>query len=364
MTSNTNDNTLAPLRVADLTQADIDLLALPLGALAPAGEDLEYGADFLQLQQDAKSRPEVQYGSNLTPEQTPDWLAVAATALQLARRTRDLRVAMLLTRGLLEVRGVEGLALGLALLVALLADHWPHLYPQLDADDGNDPMLRINILATLCEPATVLRALRAAPLVQARGYGKLSLRDIDLASGELDAAPDPGRPTLSIIDAAFRDADAAALAATDAALAHACRSGERIEQLLQDRVGVAQALDMAPLTLMLRRAGAFTGRYVAPAGAAADGAGAEAGAGVGAGAGVAAAAPAAPRGAIAGRDDITRVLDELCAYYAEHEPGSPIPLLLQRARRLVHKSFIELLHDLAPDGLGQFAQVSGLRGDG
>ncbi len=58
------------------------------------------------------------------------------------------------------------------------------------------------------------------------------------------------------------------------------------------------------------------------------------------------------------------MLDKLCAYYAQHEPSSPVPLLLQRAARLVDKSFTELLQDLAPEGLGQLAQISGVRHEG
>ncbi|HWW69918.1 MAG TPA: type VI secretion system protein TssA, partial [Duganella sp.] len=69
-------------------------------------------------------------------------------------------------------------------------------------------------------------------------------------------------------------------------------------------------------------------------------------------------------GAIANRAAVTRMLDTACAWYAAHEPASPVPLLLRRARKLVDMSFIELLQDLAPDGLGQLAQVSGVRDEG
>src|SRR5690242_21313615 len=35
------------------------------------------------------------------------------------------------------------------------------------------------------------------------------------------------------------------------------------------------------------------------------------------------------------------------------EPSSPIPLLLERAKRLVAKDFLEVLAELAPDALGR-----------
>jgi type VI secretion system protein ImpA len=43
----------------------------------------------------------------------------------------------------------------------------------------------------------------------------------------------------------------------------------------------------------------------------------------------------------------------VCRYYHEHEPSSPLPLLLDRARKLADKNFMEILRELAPDGVGQ-----------
>ena len=46
-------------------------------------------------------------------------------------------------------------------------------------------------------------------------------------------------------------------------------------------------------------------------------------------------------------------------YYERHEPSSPVPLLLKRAKRLVAKDFMEILRDLAPDGVDQAERISG-----
>ena len=51
-----------------------------------------------------------------------------------------------------------------------------------------------------------------------------------------------------------------------------------------------------------------------------------------------------------------RLLDLVVRYYERHEPSSPLPLLLSRARNLADKGFLEILQELAPDGLMQ-AQV-------
>ncbi len=77
-------------------------------------------------------------------------------------------------------------------------------------------------------------------------------------------------------------------------------------------------------------------------------------------AGVIAARQAVP-GEINSRDDAIRVLDKVCDYFLRHEPSSPVPLLLRRARRLVSKNFMEIMRDMAPEGL---PQVEKIRGEG
>jgi type VI secretion system protein ImpA len=167
------------------------------------------------------------------------------------------------------------------------------------------------------------------------------------------------------------------LAATAAALHAAAASTQDIEQRLTQLAGVGHALDLSPLLSLLRRAATVVDAHVHTAsaaggdGMAAAGARGDAGEGgmpgadggtVGAAGTVNAIAPR--RDEINSRADVARMLDKLCAYYAQHEPSSPVPLLLQRAARLVDKSFTELLQDLAPEGLGQLAQISGVRHEG
>ena len=74
-----------------------------------------------------------------------------------------------------------------------------------------------------------------------------------------------------------------------------------------------------------------------------------------------AAAPAAPRptGDIATRDDVLRSLDKILAYYTRHEPSSPLPVLLNRAKNLVHADFAAIVRNLIPDGMSQFENLRG-----
>ena len=68
-------------------------------------------------------------------------------------------------------------------------------------------------------------------------------------------------------------------------------------------------------------------------------------------------------GAIQGREDVIRQLDRICAWYEANEPSSPVPLLLQRAKRLVSKDFLELVRDLSPGGLSELFTVAGIENE-
>ena len=62
---------------------------------------------------------------------------------------------------------------------------------------------------------------------------------------------------------------------------------------------------------------------------------------------------------IGSREDVIKLLGILCQYLEQNEPTNPVQFLLQRARRMMKMNFIELLQDIAPDGLGQAEKVVG-----
>jgi type VI secretion system protein ImpA len=59
------------------------------------------------------------------------------------------------------------------------------------------------------------------------------------------------------------------------------------------------------------------------------------------------------------REDVIRLLDKICEYYQKHEPSSPVPLLLKRAKRVATMTFMDLLRDLAPSGLDEALALGG-----
>lgn len=342
---------------------DIEALLQDVEPDSPCGPNLEYDPEFLELEQAILGKPEVQYGDTVTPATPPEWKVVQRLAGDLLARSRDLRLAVAQSRALLALHGVAGFADGLALIERLLEQRWDSVHPQLDPDDGLDPMLRINSLAALADPATVLREWKEAALLMLPGLGPLSIRTLEIASGEL--APPEGTPKveLSSIEAALADIGQERLQAVTDALTRAHASAANIEVVLVRAVGSSQALNLDALIKNIKRGRDLLAGQLQHDGAAADaGAPGEAAADDGApaaSAGSGAARPAAISGEIANRADVLRLLDKICKYYAQHEPASPVPLLLERAKRLVPKNFMEVLEDLAPDGIAQLLVISG-----
>jgi len=332
---------------------DAGVLLADISPDSPCGDDVEYDPMFLELEQVVHGKPEVQYGDTVVAATPPDWKTAQALSLELFSKSRDLRVAAHLVRALLNRQGFTGLAEGMGLIEGLLERHWDHVYPQLDPDDDNDPTARINALAVLVEQAGMLLDVRDTAFAASRTHGIVRLRDIEYAMGDTPVPEGVEPPTLASIDAAIADVRDEA-ASVHAALLAARQSNIRIELLLTERVGAAQAIDLSPLSRLLQQAAGFLGERIGGAGQQTEG---DALPGEG---GAGGSARAAPSGEVNSREDVIRLLDKICAYYEQHEPSSPLPLLLARARRLVDKSFMEILQDLAPEGLGQARQVGGI----
>lgn len=340
---------------------DVPLLLAAVSATSPCGDDLEYDPDFLRLERDSQGQPERSMGDSILPAEPPEWRSVRQQSLDLLQRSKDLRITHFLLQSSLALDGIPGLARALTLISELLKQYWADLHPRLDADDDNDPTVRINALAGLTSDATI-RLLRESILTRSRTFGAVSLRAAANASG-LQSFPDE---TLSAeqLAGALRDSDPEQLEVIRAALQEARSAAEAIEQEVSDQVGSAQGVDLAPLKQPLKMALQILGQPATQSGDSepSDAIGYDSAAPV-----EHASTPSAPRNAgtntgsveINNRDDVQRSLDRILAYYTRHEPSSPLPVLLNRAKLLVNADFATIVRNLIPDGMSQFENLRG-----
>lgn len=342
-----------------MSKIDVDALLQEVAPGAPCGPNLEYDPVFVELEQAVLGKPEVQYGKTLSAAVAPDWKAVKSMAAELLERSRDLRLVLHLMRAHLALYGFGGLVDGVRALERLLDERWDSVHPQLDADDDMDPLLRINSLALLADRASLLRQVKEAPLIVLPGLGPLSLRTLEISTGELATSDPKEKLAPASIERALADVDKAALVAAMDNLNGALASVVNIETLLVRKVGSSQALNLDELTRSLKRGRDFLAPHLPPPAleAAADAAGTDSASEAGTPGAV--AAPARIAGDITDRDDVVRMLDKLIDYYQQHEPSSPLPILLERARRLVPKTFLEVLKDIAPEAMAQVLVIKG-----
>ena len=333
-----------------------------------AGPNLEFDPDFDGLDRAAQGKPDQQFGDLVIPAEDPDWKDVAARAEALLQRTRDLRILTHLAIARLHLGGLPGFAAVLAEIRHLVANGWEQVHPQLDPDDDNDPTLRANALLGLAEPRRVLRHLRNLPLAASPRAGRISWRDIGVAIGSIEPEADAERPTEAVVLAAFRETDQGKLGELREAIQAAARDVGGIGKAFDEHAGYGTGPALDELAKLLGdpppcrslRTGRGGRARCRPEDEPAE---PEA---------MAAAGPAGPvRGAgsptalsltvLNSRAEALHVLNLVCDYYARQEPSSPLPLLIDRARRLADKSFLEILRDLAPDGLGQAQTIAGDR---
>jgi type VI secretion system protein ImpA len=341
---------------------DVEKYLRPISAEAPCGDDLEYDAAFAELGRLATATVEREVGGKVSPAVEPPWGEVLQKADELLGRTRDVRAIITLINAGLKTEGLPALAAGLKLINGLSRTYWKEIHPQLDPDDG-DATLRLNSLLELearplpgaeKQPPSLLKNLDDAPLVKARVAGTFSRRDLKLANREITPPTSVEPPSLDLIEAAFRESDVAELQATAAAARESLLNLKDLSTYLRETVGAQRAPEFGALRKELESidrvlAEKLAARGVAPAG----GAGAP-------GANGEVASAARVDGEIRTRDDVVRTLERLCDYFRKHEPSSPVPLLLQRAKSLVAKDFLAILRELTPDGVAQAEVIVGV----
>ncbi|WP_223879029.1 type VI secretion system protein TssA [Chitinimonas arctica] len=338
---------------------DIAPLLEPVDASAPCGQNLEYSQEFLALESLVVGTPEQQFGDTVIAAVAPDWAAVAKQSDGLLRQSKDLRLATLRTRAAINQDGVAGLASGLELLAGLLSSYWSDLHPELE--DG-DATMRINALSALSSVDAVLNDLRQSTYMEVRGLAGCLVKDVEAAlagrsgaeSGELSEA-DINRLVVADSVQAERLAEQLGRARTAAGT---------ITELLDEHTPY-HGLDFTALLRLielLRHPLGKTATAAVPAatpGEALPGAAMPAGGAVAAQSGAAQVAVQWPS-AVNSRQEAARLVELACVYFETHEPGHPAPLLLRRGQRLMTMDFLEIIRELAPEGMGQVEAAAGL----
>jgi type VI secretion system protein ImpA len=329
-------------------------LLKPISDEWPCGEDLSYDASLQELETMARGKQETQFAA----AEPPDWKKLRSRCLEVFARSKDLRIAMTLTMVSLELDGLAGFRECLALVKGLLETYWAAVYPLLDPADDNDPLQRMNIVATLAtpvgtygDPLRILERLRAIPLCNSVQMGRYNFAEILRVESGVATQGDKPAVSTAQIEAAFRDSNPEELGERYKILGDCVTLVQGIDESITRTVGAANAPDLSPLSGDLAAMQSRVAPYIRKTEAAASevtGASGQPG-----------QVAFSLEGEIRSRDDVLRILQKICLYYDRAEPSSPVPLMLKRAARLAEMDFMQIIHDLSPDAIAQIRTITG-----
>jgi type VI secretion system protein ImpA len=331
-----------------------EALLQPITPEQPCGdnlEDTELLASFDSYRVFGQSQPLDLTGDGAPPP--VDWAAVRDKSNEVLRKSKDLRLLAHLGAALLRTDGIPAFSATLSVASQWLETYWAQVYPLVD----EDAILRRNALNNFADPMGIVDRLRRVPMVTSRQHGKVTLRDIDIAAHQLQPGKDDAPVDENQINAAFDSMPLEELTLLHDSVAVAVAAVRKIESTMREAAGSEQTPSFDPLSTALAKMSLTLRTRLA-----ARTAGAEPVAADGAAAGAAGGAPGVSiSGVVKSRQDAIRALEAITTFYRQAEPSSPIPLLLERAKRLVSKDFLEVLADIAPDALATARAAGGLK---
>lgn len=256
----------------------------------------------------------------------------------LLKRSRDLRVLVLVAKLMILDRRLPEFAGVVAGMADLLNRQWDAVHP------ADDIELRRGVLMALDDMPHTVMPLQAMPLFESRNLGRVSFRHHLIAAGSVQPRENEDAHQASAIASALERADIAELTASRAAL-QTLRDGlGAIAASFATHLGAGRDLALPNLRKLVgdqitwldgeigRRSPAQTATATGTMSRGEDGEKSPA-----------SATPITTQAAAKG------ALDAVAAYLSRYEPSSPGLLLVRQCRQLADVSFIEALRTLMPD---------------
>jgi type VI secretion system protein ImpA len=332
----------------------------PITPDAPCGADLEYDPEFVVLTSSVSARMEAQYGDFVGMPEPINWSEVERDCRRLMMRSKDMRLVVIFTRCRARLAGPVGMAEGLSVLAAWLDVFTSVLHPHLEVDDDPDAarQIRTNALQALTDADGLLGDVREIVLARASAT-HLRVRDVERAFAfpRPNDALAPESVIRQIADLRVRQPDL--LMAFDQALA----SLQSIDTWGRENLG-AHAPDLSALLRLLGHiVNAGKGPIESPCPEAVveevvqvvdPGADPLPEIGEGVSEPVVVERAVASAGASMDRHFASERIREARVWFEQHEPSSPIPLLLRRAEQFVGKPYIETVKAIPPELLEQW----------
>jgi type VI secretion system ImpA family protein len=321
---------------------DLESLLAPIDGEDPAGPDLDSDPVMVELR--------TAFDSGFTDEKEHEplagWSSIADTAESLLARSKDIWIAVYLMRAAAKEKRLDRVLKGALLLLGLTERYWDNVHPKLE-DWGINA--RITPIVALGSRKEFVIPLKRITLVEHPRLGQYSGADFVRFQQNGDGEPDFGKfkavlmeadhGELRAVLATFEDIENTLKAVDRAFMINADGEGPNLTNLY-DGIKEIRASVLFHIGDDSKSA-SNADESIENAGYAAESA-------LGSGWGT---------GRIEARDDVIRAIDSISDYYRRKEPGSPVPVVLQRVRAWVTLDFLSILQDIAPNSIDEAQRV-------
>lgn len=321
---------------------DLDSLLAPIDGEDPAGPDLDSDPVMVELRTAFDSG----FADQEEHEPLVGWSSIADKAESLLVRSKDIWIAVYLMRAAAKAKRLDRVLKGAKLLLGLTEQYWDNVHPKLE-DWGINA--RITPVAALGSLREFVIPLKRITLVDHPRLGQYSGADFarfqQNGEGEADfgkfkaALTEADQDELRVVLATFEDIDTALKAVDRAFMDNAGGEGPNLTNLY-DGIKEIRA------SILFHIGGDAEPTSGANDGAENDGYAEQSAQGSG-----------WVAGRIESRDDVIRAIASISDYYRRKEPGSPVPVVLQRVRAWVTLDFLSILQDIAPNSIDEAQRV-------
>ncbi len=327
---------------------EIETFLKPVSTESPCGPDLEYDADFLKLSGDLEGPQEKIAGD--VPEKEINWNSITPRAEALLLRTKDLRVALGLSRAWTHREGLTGLVSGLHLINDLLTLYWEDIHPNLDREDDNDPMRRLNVLSEIGNYGIWVRDVQNVMIFFPPI--RISIRDILIILGKISTTQVSAGYTQAQIEEMFRAPEnAQVIQNLNNCITEVLETLQEIRNFLKQKINEALLPDFSklnstlePILLLCKNIAVSDQRIDQEVNSVI-------------GENTVVDKNASPQGEIRNREDVVRVLDKVCKYIERTEPTNPVSLIIRLAQTLMTKNFLEIIEAIPPEDMKVFKKI-------
>lgn len=216
----------------------------PIPGDNPSGQDLRYAPVYDQIKEARREEEDLAQGVWQRVLKTADWpLVIRLASEAIAKKSKDLQLAVWLTEALVHREGFAGFQQGIGLCTSLLNEFWDSMYPELEDGDSELRSVPLAWLATRID--TPLRKVPFTP----HGISALQFEDALKVPTEEEAnessarfdlrreAIDAGRTTPEALEEALRATQSTRFAENTVALEAAKEALDQLNLIADERFG-------------------------------------------------------------------------------------------------------------------------------